>query len=545
MGPTRLIAVVLALGALATPAAHGYSVISSPTAFAPTALALSPVDGTAVVVGTGTTAVAVSIPALADDGQVAVDADARAVAFRPDGAWAYVALGSTDHLEIIDTGARPLSMSTADLDSASSTSILTGIAVHAGNSRVYIALDIADSGAVKGRLLTVTADDNVEVRSSHPLPVDPGAVAITPDGQRALVTAANESKLVEVDLATGTPTTRSVPVVSPDLAIDASGTFVYVAGQAGVSQYAVIKLRLSDGSVEASLPLASPSNPGGVALNAVTGLLYVAQRGGDGGVAVVDTAGTMAVAGMIPTSLRAAMDIALDADGHYAYAALGAPQNGIARIQLRPDAPTGLRATPGDRSATIAFEAGFDNGAAIETYAYSLDDGATWTTLRPARAASPVTIDGLENGRPYSIRLRALNGQAPGPPSAAVAVTPAASAAADAAADRPARASLRTSKAKVSRRAITTSFAASGPGSATITGSVVTAARAGRAKAVTACTGKARVKQAGTVRLTCTLTKRARALRRKGAVTVRLVTVFTPQGGTRTTGTQTVVLKKG
>jgi hypothetical protein len=47
------------------------------------------------------------------------------------------------------------------------------------------------------------------------------------------------------------------------------------------------------------------------------------------------------------------------------------------------------------------------------------------------------------------------------------------------------------------------------------------------------------------VRLTCTLTKRARALRRKGAVTVRLVTVFTPQGGTRTTGTQTVVLKKG
>jgi DNA-binding beta-propeller fold protein YncE len=542
MGPTRLIAVVLAVGALTTPAAHGYSVISSPTAFAPTALALSPVDGTAVVVGTGTTAVAVSIPALADDGQVTLDADARAVAFRPDGAWAYVALGSTDHLGIIDTGARPLSVVVADMDSASSTSILTGIAVHAGNSRVYIALDIVDSGAVKGRLLTVTADDNVEIHSSHPLPIDPGAVAITPDGQRALVTAANESKLVEVNLATGTPTTHSIPVVSPDLAIDTAGTFVYVAGQADMSQYAVVKLRLPAGSVEASLPLASPSNPGGIALNPVTGLLYVAQRGGDGGVAVVDTAGTMAVTGMIPTSLRAAMDIALDADGHYAYAALGAPQNGIARIQLRPDAPTGLRATPGDRSATIAFEAGFDNGAAIETYAYSLDDGATWTTLRPARAASPVTIDGLENGRPYAIRLRALNGQAPGPPSAAVAVTPAA---ADAAADRPARASLRTSRAKVSRRAITTSFAASGPGSATVTGSVVTAARAGRAKAVTACTGKARVKQAGTVRMTCTLTKRARALRRTGAVTVRLVTAFTPTGGTRAAGTQTVVLKKG
>jgi DNA-binding beta-propeller fold protein YncE len=167
MGPTRLIAIVLALGALATPAAHGYSVISSPTAFAPTALALSPVDGTAVVVGTGTTAVAVSIPALADDGQVTVEADARAVAFRPDGARAYVALGSTDHLEIIDTGARPLSKSTADLDNASSTSILTGIAVHAGNSLVYIALDIADSGAVKGRLLTVTADDIIEVRCSN------------------------------------------------------------------------------------------------------------------------------------------------------------------------------------------------------------------------------------------------------------------------------------------------------------------------------------------------------------------------------------------
>ena len=89
-----------------------------------------------------------------------------------------------------------------------------------------------------------------------------------------------------------------------------------------------------------------------------------------------------------------------------------------------PGAPTGLAATVGDRSVSIAFTAGADNGAEIVNYAYSLDDGATWTARSPASIASPIVIGGLANGTPYPIRLRAINGVGSGAASDAVSVTP-------------------------------------------------------------------------------------------------------------------------
>lgn len=89
-----------------------------------------------------------------------------------------------------------------------------------------------------------------------------------------------------------------------------------------------------------------------------------------------------------------------------------------------PGAPTGLAATVGDRSVSIAFTAGASNGAAITNYAYSLDDGATWTTRSPASVTSPVAISGLANGRTYAIRLRAVNSAGIGAASDDVRVTP-------------------------------------------------------------------------------------------------------------------------
>ena len=89
-----------------------------------------------------------------------------------------------------------------------------------------------------------------------------------------------------------------------------------------------------------------------------------------------------------------------------------------------PGAPAGLAATAGDRSISIAFAAGADNGAAIANYAYSLDDGATWTTRSPASTASPIAITGLANGTAYSVRLRAINSVGSGAASDAVSVTP-------------------------------------------------------------------------------------------------------------------------
>ncbi|MDR9392493.1 MAG: fibronectin type III domain-containing protein, partial [Trueperaceae bacterium] len=88
---------------------------------------------------------------------------------------------------------------------------------------------------------------------------------------------------------------------------------------------------------------------------------------------------------------------------------------------VAPGAPTDLVATPRDGAAQIAFTPA---GDAVTNHAYSLDDGATWTPLDPPDAAPPVTVPGLANGVPVTIRLRAVNAAGPGAASAPVTVTP-------------------------------------------------------------------------------------------------------------------------
>ena len=95
-----------------------------------------------------------------------------------------------------------------------------------------------------------------------------------------------------------------------------------------------------------------------------------------------------------------------------------------------PAAPTSLVATPGDRSASIAFTAGSGNGAAITNYQYSTDGGSTWTARSPTSATSPIVISDLTNGATYPIKLRAINSAGTGAASIAVSVTPAAAPAA-------------------------------------------------------------------------------------------------------------------
>ena len=88
-----------------------------------------------------------------------------------------------------------------------------------------------------------------------------------------------------------------------------------------------------------------------------------------------------------------------------------------------PAAPTTLVASAGDQSASITFNPGADNGSAITNYEYSLDNGA-WVAITPTTTTSPVTISGLTNGTPYSIRLRARNSAGPSTASASVSATP-------------------------------------------------------------------------------------------------------------------------
>ena len=115
--------------------------------------------------------------------------------------------------------------------------------------------------------------------------------------------------------------------------------------------------------------------------------------------------------------LQAAYDPQVQFDGHgNAVTVWGQSFMGYSATQARtwratPSAPplTGVSAAPG--TLTLAFlppetsEAQF----APVNYAYSVDDGATWTTRDPASTASPVVVGGLQDGIAYPVRLRAIN----------------------------------------------------------------------------------------------------------------------------------------
>jgi titin len=85
-----------------------------------------------------------------------------------------------------------------------------------------------------------------------------------------------------------------------------------------------------------------------------------------------------------------------------------------------PSGPTGLAATPGDGSASIAFTAGADGGATISKYQYRVGSGA-WTDA--VGTTSPITVSGLTNFAVSKIKLRAVNEAGNGAVSVAVAVT--------------------------------------------------------------------------------------------------------------------------
>ncbi|CAB4950056.1 MAG: hypothetical protein F2837_09100 [Actinobacteria bacterium] len=85
-----------------------------------------------------------------------------------------------------------------------------------------------------------------------------------------------------------------------------------------------------------------------------------------------------------------------------------------------PAAPTAVAATSGNGSASVAFTAGADGGAAITKYQYRLGAGS-WVD---AGLASPISITGLANYTTYSIQVRAVNGVGPGAASGAVTARP-------------------------------------------------------------------------------------------------------------------------
>ncbi len=90
-----------------------------------------------------------------------------------------------------------------------------------------------------------------------------------------------------------------------------------------------------------------------------------------------------------------------------------------------PDAPTGLRADPGDRQVELTWTApASDGGSVITGYEYEQDESGIWNSTQSTDLRHTVT--GLVNGQSYRFRVRALNDVGEGAESAASAsVTPA------------------------------------------------------------------------------------------------------------------------
>ena len=147
----------------------------------------------------------------------------------------------------------------------------------------------------------------------------------------------------------------------------------------------------------------TPSLPAGLALNTSTGEITGTPTGGASTGTYTVTASANSVYGL---QARSSTSLALDV------------------IDV-PGAPAIGAAAAGDGSASIAFSApASDGGSAITSFTVTSSPGG----ITASGAASPITVNGLQNGTAYTFTVTATNSAGPGPASgASSSVTPRAS----------------------------------------------------------------------------------------------------------------------
>ena len=404
-------------------------------------------DGTSTILGdTGTTPVGITIDSDGNIYTANYGSDDVSV-IEPDGTSTILGTtGTTPYAITIDSAGN---VYTANTDSSDVTKIepdgTSTILAETGGGPEAITLDS------EGNLYTANSDSNDVTKissSSYPSPPSrPGAptavgqnrsatVAITPNDFSAIYGSPSGYTVSAVQ-----DQTKSCTVRPPDLScvvggLD-NGTAYSFQAQANLDSWQTAASTASNPVTPAattpSAPTALIATPGNGSAtiaftagsdngSAIINYQYSVDSGVWTSLSPVDATSPITISGLtngITYSIRLRATNGAG-DG------LGEPSDPVSVIPATvPAAPTSLVATPGNGSATIAFNAGSDNGCAIINYQYSVDSGV-WTSLSPIDATSPITISGLTNGITYSIRLRAVNsaGSGLGTASAAVSVTP-------------------------------------------------------------------------------------------------------------------------
>lgn len=344
----------------------------------------------------------------------------------PGGAYAYVSNGWERTVSKIDT-----TTDTVVATIAIGTPQIVGNPYAGGPTRIAFAPDGSfayitnDDDATLARITTAT---NTVTKLG--VGGTPRGVAIRPDGLEAYVT--NEAADTVLRVRTSDTTVQSTILVGmapSSVAFAPDGSFAYItnSGERSLSRIglpgAPTGLVATPGNASASITFAPPVSDGGASL---TNYKYATSANAGGtwsawtALSPADLTPPVTIPGLVNGTGYLVKLRAVTASGD------GTPSDSVAVTpRTVPSAPTGLVATPGDTTASIAFTAPSSNGgAAITTYKYSTDGGATWVTRSPASPASPLLITGLSNGTTYQVQLRAVNAGGDGATSAAVPVTP-------------------------------------------------------------------------------------------------------------------------
>lgn len=274
-----------------------------------------------------------------------------------------------------------------------------------------------------------------------PIPDLPSAQEIWIDGVKQDL-AFRTTSFANNDVVAGCSNINGVTENSAGRVLSSDGTFLFMTHSLGVNTWkstgSIKSLKITtttgaqapsaptigaitSGDSSLSVPFTAPGSNGG---SAITNYEYSIDNGATWITRNPQSASSPITIGSLTngTSYQVKVRAVNSAGPGAESAAVAATPAGALSIAGAPSIDS---VTPGDGGLSIAFTPpAYDGGAPISNYKYSLDDGATWLELSPPQTTSPIALTGLTNGTSYQIKLRAVNSQGDGTPSASEAATP-------------------------------------------------------------------------------------------------------------------------